>query len=127
MIREPSLMSQEIKPMDLMEVIKVCFSFSFLLSPFDTLQTSPHTHTHLVLISNTDMIPYVGANESNIVFAGRDASRALAQSSLKEDQCRPDWYDLTDDQKKVLSDWYTFFSKRYNIKGKVEGAENTGE
>lgn len=29
MIREPSLMSQEIKPMDLMEVIKVCFSFLF--------------------------------------------------------------------------------------------------
>lgn len=33
---------------------------------------------------------------------------------------------MTDDQKKVLSDWYTFFSKRYNIKGKVEGAKNTG-
>lgn len=32
MIREPSLMSQEIKPMDLMEVIKVCFSFFFLPS-----------------------------------------------------------------------------------------------
>lgn len=27
MIREPSLMSREIKPMDLMEVIKVCFFF----------------------------------------------------------------------------------------------------
>ncbi len=61
------------------------------------------------------------------VFAGKDASRALAQSSLKEDQCRPDWYDLTDDQKKVLNDWFTFFSKRYNVKGKVEGATNTGE
>lgn len=76
--------------------------------------------------SVADMIPFVGENRKNIVFAGRDASRALAQSSLKEDQCRPDWYDLTDDQKKVLSDWFTFFSKRYNIKGKVEGAENTG-
>lgn len=29
MIREPSLMSQEIKPMDLMEVIKVCVFFFF--------------------------------------------------------------------------------------------------
>lgn len=27
MIREPFLMSREIKPMDLMEVIKVCFFF----------------------------------------------------------------------------------------------------
>jgi hypothetical protein len=46
---------------------------------------------------------------------------------LKEEECRPDWEDLTDEQKKVLNDWFTFFSKRYNIKGKVEGAQNTGE
>jgi len=58
------------------------------------------------------------------VFAGRDASRALAQSSLKEEDCKPEWDDLSDEHKKVLNDWYTFFSKRYNIKGKVEGATN---
>lgn len=58
------------------------------------------------------------------VFTGKDASRALAQSSLKEEECRPEWDDLTDEQKKVLNDWYTFFSKRYNIKGVVEGAKN---
>nr|POE47355.1 putative steroid-binding protein 3 [Quercus suber] len=55
------------------------------------------------------------------VFAGKDASRALAQSSLKAEECRPEWEDLSDEHKKVLNDWYTFFSKRYNIKGKVEG------
>ena len=60
-----------------------------------------------------------------LVFAGKDASRALAQSSLKPEDCRPDWYDLSDEYKKVLGDWYTFFSKRYNIKGKLEGASNT--
>lgn len=59
-----------------------------------------------------------------LVFTGKDASRALAQSSLKEEECRPDWEDLSDEHKKVLNDWYTFFSKRYNIKGKVEGASN---
>ncbi|KAK4934421.1 hypothetical protein LTR66_015608 [Elasticomyces elasticus] len=58
------------------------------------------------------------------VFAGKDASRALAQSSLKPEECRPDWQDLSDEHKKVLDDWYTFFSKRYNIKGKVQGAAN---
>jgi hypothetical protein len=58
------------------------------------------------------------------VFAGKDASRALAQSSLKAEEARPDWYDLSDEHKKVLADWYTFFSKRYNIKGQVEGAQN---
>lgn len=54
-----------------------------------------------------------------IVFAGKDASRALAQSSLKPEECRPEWEDLSDEYKKVLDDWYTFFSKRYNIKGRV--------
>lgn len=58
------------------------------------------------------------------VFAGKDASRALAQSSLKEEDCKPEWHDLSDEHKKVLNDWFTFFSKRYNIKGKVEGATN---
>ncbi|THY61742.1 hypothetical protein D6C99_01147 [Aureobasidium pullulans] len=52
-------------------------------------------------------------------FAGKDASRALAQSSLKKEECRPEWEDLKPEHKKVLDDWFTFFSKRYNIKGKV--------
>ncbi|MCJ1259241.1 hypothetical protein MMC24_007077 [Lignoscripta atroalba] len=53
------------------------------------------------------------------VFAGKDASRALAQSSLKIEDCRPDYEDLPDKEKTVLNDWFTFFSKRYNIVGKV--------
>ncbi|KAK1058286.1 hypothetical protein LTR12_005797 [Friedmanniomyces endolithicus] len=65
-----------------------------------------------------------GPEGSYKVFAGKDASRALAQSSLKTEECRPEWEDLSDDHKKVLNDWYTFFSKRYNIKGRVEGAVN---
>lgn len=58
------------------------------------------------------------------VFAGKDASRALAQSSLKPEECRPEWEDLSDEHKKVLNDWFTFFSKRYNIKGKVASGSN---
>ncbi|KAL6240366.1 hypothetical protein RBB50_012736 [Rhinocladiella similis] len=60
------------------------------------------------------------------VFAGKDPSRALAISSLKPEDCVPDWYDLEDMYKTVLSEWYTFLSKRYNIVGKVEGANNLG-
>lgn len=60
----------------------------------------------------------------DLVFAGKDSSRALAQSSLKEEDCRPEWNDLSDEDKKTLNDWYIYFSKRYNIKGKVEGATN---
>lgn len=54
------------------------------------------------------------------VFAGKDASRALAQSSLKTEDCTPEWQDLPDKEKGVLKDWFTFFSKRYNIVGKVQ-------
>ena len=56
----------------------------------------------------------------NAVFAGKDASRALAQSSLKPQDCTPEWEDLPDKEKGVLKDWFTFFSKRYNIVGKVQ-------
>jgi membrane-associated progesterone receptor component len=45
-------------------------------------------------------------------------------TSTKAEDVRPDWSDLTDEQKGVLADWQTFFSKRYNIVGKVEGATN---
>ncbi|KAL9092312.1 MAG: hypothetical protein Q9165_004486 [Trypethelium subeluteriae] len=58
------------------------------------------------------------------VFAGKDASRALAQSSLKLEDVRPEWQDLPDKEKTVLEEWDTFFSKRYNIIGEVQGSAN---
>jgi len=36
----------------------------------------------------------------------------------------PEWSDLSEEKKTVLNDWFKFFSKRYNIVGKVEGANN---
>ena len=53
------------------------------------------------------------------MFAGKDPSRALATSSLKPEDCVPDWSDLDDSQKTVLGEWSTFFSKRYNVVGQV--------
>ncbi|KAK5946626.1 hypothetical protein PMZ80_000769 [Knufia obscura] len=64
------------------------------------------------------------AGGSYAVFAGKDPSRALASSSLKKEECVPEWYDLEEEKKTVLNDWFKFFSKRYNIVGKVEGANN---
>ncbi|RGP68128.1 cytochrome b5 [Fusarium longipes] len=58
------------------------------------------------------------------VFAGKDASRALAKSSTKPEDALPEWQDLDDKEKGVLNDWITFFSKRYNVVGVVEGATN---
>ncbi|ORY16951.1 progesterone binding protein-like protein [Clohesyomyces aquaticus] len=54
------------------------------------------------------------------VFAGKEPNRALASSSLKPEDCVPEYEDLPDEKKKVLDDWFTFFSKRYNIVGKLQ-------
>ncbi|QSZ36500.1 hypothetical protein DSL72_006380 [Monilinia vaccinii-corymbosi] len=58
------------------------------------------------------------------VFAGHDASRALAKTSTSAADVSPHWSDLDDKEKGVLNDWNTFFSKRYNVVGVVEGAQN---
>jgi hypothetical protein len=58
------------------------------------------------------------------VFAGKDASRALAKTSTSPDDVRPEWKDLDDKEKGTLNDWETFFSKRYNVVGVVAGATN---
>jgi membrane-associated progesterone receptor component len=58
------------------------------------------------------------------VFAGKDASRALGKTSTKVEDVVPEWEDLDDEKKSTLNDWITFFSKRYNIVGVVEGATN---
>ncbi|TGJ80352.1 hypothetical protein E0Z10_g8415 [Xylaria hypoxylon] len=58
------------------------------------------------------------------VFAGKDASRALAKSSKEPDDVQPEWRDLDQEKQGVLNDWITFFSKRYNIVGVVQGATN---
>lgn len=63
--------------------------------------------------------------DSSPVFAGKDASRALAKTSTKAEDVKPEWADLGEKEKSTLADWVTFFSKRYNVVGVVEGATNT--
>ncbi|KAK3684880.1 cytochrome b5-like heme/steroid binding domain-containing protein [Podospora appendiculata] len=55
-------------------------------------------------------------------FAGKDASQALAKTSTKAEDVKPEWKHLDDKEKSTLNDWVTFFSKRYNVVGRVEGA-----
>lgn len=59
-----------------------------------------------------------------LVFAGKDASRALGMTSTKAEDVKPEWRDLSDKEKGVLNDWIKFFSNRYNVVGVVEGATN---
>jgi membrane-associated progesterone receptor component len=57
------------------------------------------------------------------VFAGKEPNKALGQSSLKPEDCISDYSTLSDSEKKVLNDWHTFFSKRYNIVGRLQAEE----
>ena len=40
-----------------------------------------------------------------IVFAGKDASRGLAKSSVKPEDAVPEWHDLDNKEKGVLDNW----------------------
>ncbi|KAL5528728.1 hypothetical protein ACEPAF_7865 [Sanghuangporus sanghuang] len=60
-----------------------------------------------------------GPGKSYNIFAGKDGSRGLGMSSLKEADADPDYSTLPPSERKVLDDWHSFFSKRYNIVGRV--------
>lgn len=42
-------------------------------------------------------------------FAGRDISRAVGLSTIKEEEISPDYSKLDLDQRKVLDDWYEMY------------------
>jgi membrane-associated progesterone receptor component len=54
------------------------------------------------------------------VFAGKEPNRALGMSSLKPEDCISDYSGLSAKETQVLQDWHTFFSKRYNIIGRLQ-------
>ncbi|KII92983.1 hypothetical protein PLICRDRAFT_104216 [Plicaturopsis crispa FD-325 SS-3] len=60
-----------------------------------------------------------GQGKSYNVFAGKDGSKGLGMSSLKLEDAVPDYSGLDEKDLKVLNDWHAFFSKRYNVVGKV--------
>ncbi|KAJ3512496.1 hypothetical protein NLJ89_g3488 [Agrocybe chaxingu] len=60
-----------------------------------------------------------GPGRSYSIFAGKDGSRGLGMSSLKPEDAVADYSTLDEKDMKVLDDWHSFFSKRYNIVGKV--------
>ncbi|CAN6674384.1 hypothetical protein TRVA0_052S01002 [Trichomonascus vanleenenianus] len=60
-----------------------------------------------------------GPGGSYHVFAGKDASCALAKSSLEAEHVHDDVSALTDKEKETLEEWMMYFSQRYNIVGKV--------
>ncbi|TRM66919.1 cytochrome b5 [Schizophyllum amplum] len=60
-----------------------------------------------------------GPGRSYGIFAGKDPSKGLGMSSLKPENAVPEYEDLNEGDRKVLDDWHGFFTKRYNIVGRV--------
>ncbi|KAG8699269.1 hypothetical protein FRC09_006718 [Ceratobasidium sp. 395] len=60
-----------------------------------------------------------GPGGSYALLAGKDASVALGKSSLKPEDAVPDWSTLEESEKQTLEQWHGFFTKKYNIVGKV--------
>ena len=87
----------------------------FDVSGNDAYTTGPYKGNSSWLLGRS------GLTRLALVFAGRDASRALAMSSVKPEDVKSEWEDLGDKEKKVLDEWMIFFSKRYNVIGKVVG------
>ncbi|KAI9437436.1 cytochrome b5-like heme/steroid binding domain-containing protein [Lactarius indigo] len=54
-----------------------------------------------------------GPGGSYALFAGKDASRALGMTQVA------DWSTLEDKDRKTLDDWFSFFTKRYAVVGRV--------
>jgi len=55
------------------------------------------------------------------VFAGRDASRALAIGSTNPADVIPNYSGLTQQQLQTLEGWYTHFRLKYSIVGRIVG------
>jgi predicted heme/steroid binding protein len=51
-----------------------------------------------------------GAGRSYNLFTGKDGSKGLGMSSLKEEHAVPDYTDLNEADRKVLDDWHGFFT-----------------
>ncbi|KAF1965299.1 cytochrome b5 [Bimuria novae-zelandiae CBS 107.79] len=54
------------------------------------------------------------------VFAGKEPNRALGMSSLTPEDCVADYSTLSEKELQTLNDWHTFFTKRYNVVGRLQ-------
>lgn len=58
----------------------------------------------------THKVDVYGPGKSYGVFAGKDASKGFGKSSLKPEDAVADYSDLDEKDRKVLEDWYSFFT-----------------
>ncbi|KAJ7648516.1 cytochrome b5-like heme/steroid binding domain-containing protein [Mycena rosella] len=91
------------------------------LAPFDGSDPSKPIYVSIkgTVFDVSAKADVYGAGCSYNVFAGKDGSKGLGMSSLVPENAVPDYSALNEADRKVLDDWHSFFSKRYNIVGRV--------
>lgn len=62
---------------------------------------------------------FYGPGGPYAMFAGKDASRALAKMSKLEEDISPSLHGLSDKELEVLADWDTKFQAKYPVIGRV--------
>ncbi|KAI4376209.1 hypothetical protein MLD38_013996 [Melastoma candidum] len=62
---------------------------------------------------------FYGPGGAYSMFAGKDASRALAKMSKSEDDVSPDLDGLSEKEMGVLEDWEKKFEAKYPVIGRV--------
>ena len=72
-----------------------------------------------MLISSSCLPTESGAGSGYSVFAGREAARALAKMSLREEDCTADLEDLTKREQDTLRDWEERLLDKYSIVGQA--------
>ncbi|OJJ45356.1 hypothetical protein ASPZODRAFT_26709 [Penicilliopsis zonata CBS 506.65] len=62
------------------------------------------------------------------VFAGKDASHAMACSSRNPKDCTAECHDIGDAEQTILDEWFECYRRKYNIVGTVmEGDQDERE
>ncbi|BFZ53319.1 hypothetical protein PYCC9005_000342 [Savitreella phatthalungensis] len=72
------------------------------------------------LIFDVTHNPVYAVGKGYNVFAGADASKALAKSSLEKADVSADISELDESEIRTLDEWLQFFRYRYNVVGMTE-------
>ena len=62
---------------------------------------------------------FYGPGGAYVMFAGKDASRALAKMSKSDEDVTPSLHGLSDKEIGVLDDWEKKFEAKYPVVGRV--------
>ncbi|KCV68832.1 hypothetical protein H696_04250 [Fonticula alba] len=94
------------------------------LSKFDGVQTPGKIYLGIAgyVFDVSERPGFYGPGGSYSVYAGRDASRALACSTITVEDCNQKISGLTEKQYDTLRSWLSFFQKRYPNIGKMVDA-----